>query len=193
MFFVTPGVVWPLTKSVQLIKEWRSAPGYITEKRQNIFSEQHIKYVEDLRWANASYTRSNFKSRFYYNKGTVLADEFFNYLTFLSPRLYFQSGDGGIFSPPGVEPIAGIYFLFFVFGISNLVKNKKYKIFYYIFIFSFLAYLTGRRNLAYLLPVTVLYLYVTYSGIINNKYKNRLLTVYVLISIFLLGRSLWLT
>jgi len=197
VFFIllvfTPGIVWTSLQPVHLIKEWISFPNYAMEKKTNLFSEERVKYIEDLRWANVKYTDSDFKSRFFYNKGTVLVDEFFNFITFLSPRVYFQSGDGSQFSPPGVEPIAGVFFLFFMLGLIYILEKRKFKILYFLIIFTLLPYLSGRRNMAFMLPILISYVYITYLGV--ERYiskKNLVYGIYVISGLYLLGRSCWL-
>jgi hypothetical protein len=192
MLVVTPGFVWSITKPSELLHEWSNFQRYSSHKFDTFFAESRISYVEDLRWENKKYTHSDMLSRFFYNKLTVVVDDIFNYLTFISPRFYFQSGGGSNFSPQGVEPIAAAYYVFFVLGIVFLLKNKRYKIFYFILTFSFLAYLSGKRNLAFLLPVLISYIYVSYVGIsISPTRKGFLYGLYILLSLFLIGRSIW--
>jgi hypothetical protein len=185
--------VWTSLQPVHLIKEWGNLPNYLVEKKTNLFSEERVKYIEDLRWANVKYTGSDFKSRFFYNKGTVLVDEFFNFVTFLSPRAYFQSGGGSQFSPPGVEPIPGVFFLFFMLGLIYILEKRKFKVFYFLIVFTLLPYLSGRRNMAFMLPTLIFYVYITYLGI--DRYiskKNLVYGIYVISGLYLLGRSYWL-
>lgn len=165
----TAGLYWNIFNLKLIGSQWLKAPVLIKNNLSNFFSADSLLKIEESRWNAFGEDREDLLSKLYYNKGYYLIDRLFDYLTFLSPRFYFQAGDGTNFSPPRVEPIAGILFPFFVFGVLKLVKEKNKKILILTILLSFLAYMTGQKNFIFLFPIMIIYVYIS-SLSLQNKY-----------------------
>ena len=119
LLFLTP-LFWLFLFNIENVaQEWTKAPIYFEQKYNTLFSEDRLRPLLELRWEAGK--ANSFLSLVFFNKGLVFFDEGFSYLTFLSPRLYFQSGDGTQISPPGVEPIAVLLFPFWLFGFFIII------------------------------------------------------------------------
>ena len=116
----------------------------IERKVLSIFSGDNIRYVIELRSAEGP--------RIFYNKALILINEFFRFISFLSPKYYFRYG------------ILILLFPLWLLGIIVLIKKKKVKIFVVLFIFCFVSYLLDQRNLNYLFPIGLAYLYIACEG-----------------------------
>jgi hypothetical protein len=117
----------------------------IERKVSSIFSGDNIRYVIELRGAEGP--------RIYYNKALILINEFFRFISFLSPKYYFRYG------------ILILLFPLWLLGIITLIKKKKVKIFVLLFILCFVSYLLDQRSLNYLFPIGLSYLYIACEGI----------------------------
>jgi hypothetical protein len=182
---------WQLLKnSNSLIIEWSQAPVYFNSKIQNIFSQNALNYIEEYRWENAKYTGSDKISRIYYNKSLILADQAFDFLSFSSPRIYFQAGDGSNFSPNNVEPIPIILFPFFIIGIICHLRGKNFRALLFLLALSLPAFATGQKNFAYLFPFAIAIIYTSSVGIeyslAAKSSKSIFMLIYIIYSIFLL-------
>lgn len=188
---VSPVFVWMFIHPKDLISEWKRTPGYLKNNISSLISQDKLDKVFTERWNAFGPEREDLSSKIYYNKGTVLIDDFFSLTTYLSPRLYFQSGDGSNFSPPGVEPIAIPLFVFWIIGTVALVKNKKYLPFVLALFFGAFAFLAGHRNFAFLFPVAAIYAWMGIYGIESLKKDSSKVAVYALFclyGIYLMGR-----
>jgi hypothetical protein len=189
-FLLSPAFVFIILSPVNFLQEIAGFPTYLKSNIVSFVSPERLEFVEEVRWNAFSESREDLPSQLYYNKGYYLIDNFFGYLTFLSPRSYFQAGDGTGFSPKGVEPIGIPLFLFFILGILTLVRKKDFKLFVISFIFGFIAFLAGRKNLAFLFPVLITYLLIAFEGFKDFYPEKRKLWVILLslYALFLYGR-----
>lgn len=188
---VSPALVWIFFHPMGVIKEWLRLPTYLKNNLNSLIGNDKLMKVDEERWNAFGPKKEEIISKIYYNKGTVLADDFFTMLTYLSPRLYFQSGDGSSLSPPRAEPIAIPLFLFWVIGIAALIKKGKSKVLLSILLLGLFAYFFGQRNMAYLLPILIIYIIIAHEGIESIKNKNTRKVVYLVLTLyglFLLGR-----
>lgn len=185
---LTSGIYWNLFNVRYIVSEWLKLPTYTISNVQNLFTPSALLKIEETRWNAFGDGREDLLSKVYYNKAYLILDKFFDYTTFLSPRFYFQAGDGTRFSPPGVEPIVGILFPFFVFGIIKLVKEKSWKLLFACLIFSLVAFLAGQKNLAYLLPVLIFYVYIS-----TLTLRSKFALVVFVYCLYIVGRVIWLT
>lgn len=189
LFIVSPVFFWTIWHFPLFISEWSKIFSYTQGNLSSMLAPDKLQYVQDMRWNSPL-------SGLVYNKGLVLVDDFFSYLSFFSPRFYFQAGDGTGFSPPSVEPVAGFLFFFWILGLISFIKKKNFRFFALLFILGVPAFLAGRRNLAYLFPVLLLYILIAYEGIksfVSSKNKKFILAIYVVYGLFLMGRILWFT
>lgn len=171
LLLASPGF-WSIGKALPIIVgEWYKSPGYAATKMSSIFSPESRAKLDSLKWFINPNEKSNLSSRLLYNNGIFIVDQVFDYLSFLSPRIYFLSGDGTQFSPSDTSPIFPILFPFFVFGAANFIKrNKKNPL--YFFLLAFPAYVTGQKNFAFLFPVFFMYIYLSSIGI-ERLYEKK--------------------
>ena len=191
ILIVSPVLVWILIHPAAIIKEWARLPSYFKNNIHSLIGSDTLAKVNEERWNSFGTNKENLLSKVYYNKGTVLVDDFFTMLTYLSPRIYFQAGDGTNFSPPGVEPIAIPIFVFWVLGFIALLKENKFKLILAVLFFGVFTYFVGQKTLAFLFPVVLIYLAISVIGIESIKSKKTKKTIYILLSlygIYLLGR-----
>lgn len=187
---LTPFVIWMILHLKSFTSEWANGPDYFSVNIKNFFNTVDILKIDEVRWNAFGPEKEDFLSRIYYNKGYYLIAKLFDYLSFLSPRLYFQAGDGRIFSPRSVEPIASVAFPLFILGIIKLIKEKRLNVILFALVFSFIAFILGQRSFAFLFPVGIIYIFIS-SKLLNikmNGYKIGL----VVYSFYLLGRMIWL-
>lgn len=189
-FLLSPAFVFIILSPLNFFKEIFGFPSYLKSNISSFVSPERLAYVEEVRWNAFGEGREDLTSQLYYNKGYYLVDNLFGYFSFLSPRIYFQAGDGTGFSPKGVEPIAIPLFLFFVLGILALVKKKDFRLLIISFVFGFIAFLAGRKNLTFLFPVLITYVLIAYEGFEGFYPKKRKLWIVLLslYALFLYGR-----
>jgi hypothetical protein len=195
ILFLSPGILWIFLNFKSYIKEWAMTPSYVRSNVSSLFSPKRLEPINEVRWNAFGPEREDFSSKLVYNKAYLALDHFFSYLSFLSPRIYFQAGDNTRFSPQSVEPIAFFMFFFWLMGILFLLKDKKTKILVAPLIFAALAFLVGRRTMPFLLPILISYLYCSYLGMlatIKKKRRNVFWTIFLVYSIFLIGRMFYL-
>ena len=133
-------------------------------------------------------------ARWWFNKGWVGADEVFSLLTLLSPRIYFQAGDGSRISPPGVEPAPGILAIFWAAGIVVSLKKNSWRPFAVAVAGAVAAWTVGGVRMAFLLPVSAAYLFMVNEGamaVLGQKQK-WLWLIMATVCVYLMGRALWL-
>jgi hypothetical protein len=196
LLFLSPGFWWIVFQPSAVFSELAKAPMYIRGKITSIFLEEKLRFIGEMRWNAFGEKQNELISGVYYNKGLILVDNFFEHLSLLSPRIYFQAGDGSRFTPTGVEPIPIFFFFLWVFGLIRLIKEKEFKSLIFLFISPALAFLTGRRNFVFLFPALIFYVYVASLGLESvlarcrrESWLIRLLAVY---GLFIIGRALWL-
>lgn len=192
--FISPVVIWLVLHPKIIINEWVKIPGYFRTNLTSVFSEDKISKVNIIRWNSFGPANEDWASKIYYNKGFAAVDGFFSFLSYLSPRLYFQAGDGTGFSPHGVEPVAAPAFVFWVAGIIYLIKKKEFLLIYLSVAFGAVAYIFGQRNFAFLFPVLLTYLAIFLKGLESIRDKNRRSLVYIgfiLYGLFLIARVVY--
>jgi hypothetical protein len=187
----SPVVLWNILHPVNFIKELIRAPSYFENNIHSMISADKLAKIDEERWNALGPQKEEFFARLLFNKGTVVVDDFFSMLSNLSPRIYFQSGDGTNLTPSGVEPIAAPLFIFWILGVINLIKNSKFKLIYWVFVIGCLVYIFGQKNMAYLMPISIIYSAMSVYGIENIKGAKIKKFIYLVISlygVFLLGR-----
>jgi hypothetical protein len=189
-FLLSPAFLFIILSPANFFREIGGFPTYLKSNINSFVSPERLSYVEEVRWNAFGKSREDLPSQLYYNKGYYLIDNIFGYFSFISPRIYFQAGDGTGFSPKGVEPIAIPLFLFFILGILALVKKKDFKLLLFALIFGFVAFLVGRKNLAFLFPVLITYILIAFEGFKGFYPQKRKLWVVLLslYALFLYGR-----
>lgn len=188
---VSPLFIWMAIHPTGLIQEWMRVPGYFKDNLSSLVSPDKVMKVDTERWNAFGPAREELPAKIFYNKGTVVIDDFFSLTTYFSQRLYFQSGDGSNFSPERVEPLAIPLFAFWIMGILALIRNKKYTPFIAVFLLGVFAYLFGHRNFAFLFPIAAIYAGIGMYGIETLKKDSTKKFIYVffcLYGLYLMGR-----
>ena len=176
-------------------KEIINSSRYLSNNLKSIVSPDNSKNIDELRWVDDRYRQNNLIGKLFYNKGMVIINEFGNYLAFVSPRFYFQAGDGSKLSPKNVEPTSLLLYPFWIVGVIFLIKSHKYKSIIMACIFAFIAFLLGQRNFFFLLPITLIYLYIANVGIDQiKKVKTKKIIVMIMIiySLYILSRAIFI-
>lgn len=190
---LSPAFFWLLFHPGSILAEIAKSPGYIKANISNVFAPDRLMAIEEMRWNAFGPEKEELGASLVYNKGFVLVDNFFSFVAFLSPRYYFQSGDGTNFSPPGVNPISGVLFFSWVLGMIYFLGKKNMRIFWTVLIFGAFAFLAGKRNFAFLFPVLLIYLFISYKGTLEipPKLRRNFLIGFFIYGLFQLGRMLW--
>ncbi len=126
------------------MKELSLIPFYIQRKVESIFTGDNLRYLTELRGSQFS--------RLFYNKPTILVNELGRFLSFYSPTLYFG------------QYFLIILFPFWLLGIIELIRKRNIKVFLILFLVGIPVYLIDQRNLAFLSPIALVYLYLVYLG-----------------------------
>ena len=193
---LAPEFWWIIFKLPEVFRDLLKLPFYLNQKIFTVFTEERLVAVGLMRWANIDDSGwLQIFSKVIYNRLDLIIDEFFNFLSYISPRIYFQAGDGSIFTPPGIEPLPILLFPLFLFGLINSIKKNKTKPFLFLFIFTLVAYSTGIKNFSFLLPIALIFIWFSSQGFLalNKKHKSLFIGLLIVYSIFLGGRMIWLS
>lgn len=190
LLIMSPGFWFPILKLNSAIGEFKNAPSYFQNKT-NLFTKERLEVVDTMRWANRDFSAEDkLYSKLFYNKATIIVDEFASYMSLFSPRYYFQSGDGSGFSPTNVEPILLVLFPFWLMGIYYLVKSKKMRPIYLYLFSALLIFMFGKRELPFTWIMIVFNLY--FCGIalrqVKLAHKNVLIAGILLYALFINAR-----
>jgi hypothetical protein len=187
LLIVSPGFWFVVFRAGLVGREWLSAPEYFERKAEAVFGAQRLGEIGDLRWAQVESSGVYLLfSKAAYNRHLVLIDEFFGFASLLSPRLYFQSGDGTVFSPSSVEPVASVLFPFWIWGVFESVGRGR-RILILVLLMALFAYLGGSRSMAFLWPVMVGYVYLASKGLrrVAARYGGVVLALVLVYSLYL--------
>jgi len=189
---LTPLLWWTLFQLPSIFNEWKKTPHYFITQTKSFLTPEKLKFQEDLRWESEKH--SNPLGRFFYNKSTSLMDEFFSAVSFLSPRIYFQAGDGNKLSPNVVEPTLIILFPLWIFGLISLVEARRFKPILLWLGFGVFAFLLGQKNFYFTLPIVFLNIFfITYFiNKLKAKTKYLILSVVLIYGSYILGRAIWM-
>lgn len=151
---------------------------------------QYLIYIDELRWGGRSFHRNDLLSRILYNKSLFVIQEFFDFVQYAQPKLYFLAGDGSVFSPRRLEPISSLLFPFWILGILKILNNRRASFMILYSLFMFIAYASGQKNLALLLPILILNVYISTLGLKDFKRAIPIVLVY---GIYITGMNIWLS
>jgi hypothetical protein len=160
----------------KIISQWTNSPQYLHQKILSIANPERLSRIGQERQAGVP--------RILVNKTYIITDETFNYLSLFSPRIYFQAGDGQ-FTPKNTSPVFEGLFIFWLFGLINIIKNNQFKIFKFAGIFALPAFLTSQTNFAFLFPLALLYLYICAKTIYYSKYRSQFISLILIAQIYL--------
>lgn len=192
---LSPGIWWVLLQPRQIIEQIRSIPASIRSNISSPARSEYMRNIQDMRWGGITVRRNNIISRVYYSKLAMIPKEVFDYIQFLTPRMYFLTGDGSNFSPSRLEPISTLLFPFWVGGVITLVKKKQYKPFLVSLVTAALSFIIGRKNFVFLFPVMVAYIYMASVGwdvIPEGKLKKMVMYAVIAYGIYITEMAIWL-
>ncbi|KKQ95761.1 MAG: hypothetical protein UV74_C0013G0368 [Candidatus Woesebacteria bacterium GW2011_GWB1_43_14] len=197
LFFVLcPGFWWGIINSTNVFREIGKSPHYFQGKLGSIYSYERTERIKATKNANVDLgLPGRLVGGFFFNEFTIVVDEFFDLTSFLSPRFFFQAGDGSLMSPPRTEPIPLVLFPAWVLGIITIVRKKNFGLLKILIILVFIPYILGQKNLVFLWPVMILYIFIAREGIMNIgniKTKNNYLHLFVVYGVFVVLRSFYL-
>ena len=170
VFLLTAGIWWNFFNLKEMVVQWSQAPDYFSKNMRSFFSDENLMKIHTFILLFLNRILCDIKIKFP-----------------VMPRSYFQAGDGTKFSPKGVEPIAGILFPFWIMGLISIIKDKYFKPLYLVLGTSLFAFLLGQRNLAFLFPVMLVYIYIASKSLGKKQF------IFVLLyTLFIIGRVIWL-
>jgi hypothetical protein len=192
--FLSPGLWWTISQTPAVVSRWISYPRFVYE---NITSTNRLEWLttlDELKWAGVFIHRNNFLSKILYQKLDLVPKEMFEFSEFISPRFYFVTGDGSQFTPSRVEPISTLLFPFWLVGILQLIKQKKFKPLLLAIGVAFIAYLAGKKDFGFLWPNLIIFTYIANIGIelFPTNYKKGLSLFLIVYGIYILEMSIWL-
>ncbi|MBI2008143.1 hypothetical protein HYS82_00615 [Candidatus Amesbacteria bacterium] len=180
----------------QAFSYWQRLPQSVVANIKSKSQSQYLIYIDELRWAGRGFHRNDLLSRILYNKSLFILNEFFDFVQYTQPKLYFLAGDGSVFSPRRLEPISSLLFPFWILGILHLLKNRNslrpvagiFVIPYSIFML--IGYASGQKNLALLFPILILNVYISTLGLKNFKSITPFVLTY---GLYITGMNIWLS
>lgn len=194
LLVISPGFWWTVTKPGAVIKEWLQSPSYVRSSFANRVRGPYLDRLRDMQWGGQLVHRNSFFAKLVYNYPLLLINESVELVEFAQPRLFFVTGDGSPFTPPSLQPIPVILFPFWLIGLLDYVKKKNWSRFLTLFGFTSAAYLIGQKNMAFLLPVLVIYIrWATHGLEILSSPRLRFLSLAIIFSysIYAALGSIW--
>jgi len=162
---------------------WKQTPQFISQKVNNLYSDQNIDIIKQLRRLP-----DNKIDRLFYNKATLIGRDLMTALTLTKPQIHFYAGTGGSDSPPNIEPIPIILLPFAILGMVNLIKNKKYTFLILWLASAIPAQIVDQYNYAFLFPTALFYIYFSTIYISKLKKPYYFIIFYILYSFYLFKR-----
>ncbi len=174
------------------VDAWVAYPKLAQDKVQYLLSDGLLANALEMRQTNMYGSGVIFYlSKLLYGKPILYISEFISWLSYFSPRFYFQAGDASLFSTRFVEPIVFLLSPIWVFGFFTSIKLRKFKVIVLYVAFTLLAYMSGKREFAYLLPAIMFMIYFIYLGstrLLPTRWFRRYLAVSVVYGVYILLR-----
>lgn len=174
----------------QALSYWQKLPHSVVANIKSKSQSQYLIYIDELRWGGRSFHRNDLLSRLLYNKALFVVQEFFDFVQYAQPKLYFLAGDGQVFSPRRLEPISSLLFPFWILGILKILQNRRALFIILYSLFMFIAYASGQKNLALLFPVLILNVYISTLGLKDFK---RVIPIVLIYGLYITGMNIWLS
>lgn len=187
LFLLAPIFWLSLLNFGQFFSEWSSLGSYISNHLNSVMAQEKQLKLEEFRWGSQNSTGNTVLPRIIYSNFNLVLGEVFDYLTFFSPRIYFQAGDGTKISPNNSEPIAILFVVPWTFGLMKILKDQNKKGFI-ILIAALPAYLAGQKNFYFLFPVVLSYFWLIDKGLKEMQHRKLFTNITIVYSIFLLLR-----
>lgn len=174
----------------QALSYWQELPQSVVASVKSKSQSQYLIYIDELRWGGRSLHRNDLLSRVLYNKTLFILNEFFDFIQYAQPKLYFLAGDGSVFSPRRLEPISSLLFPFWILGILKILKNPRTLFIILYSFFMFIGYASGQKNLALLFPILILNVYISALGLKDFK---RVIPIVLVYGVYITGMNIWLS
>lgn len=148
-----------------------------------------------MQWGGQLVHRNSLFPKLVYNYPLFLVNEFVELIEFAQPRLFFVTGDGSGFSPPSLQPIPVVLFPFWLIGLLDHIKKKNWTELFILFGFALIAYLIGQKNMAFLLPVLIIYVRWAAHGLddLSSPRLKKISLVFIIsYSLYAAAGSIWL-
>lgn len=174
----------------QALSYWHSLPQSVVATIKSKSQSQYLIYIDEIRWGGRSLHRNDLLSRVLYNKSLFILNEFFDFIQYAQPKLYFLAGEGSVFSPRRLEPISSLLFPFWILGILKVIKSRNSLFVILYSIFMFVAFASGQKNLALLFPILILNVYISALGLKDFK---RVIPVVLIYGLYITGMNIWLS
>ncbi len=174
----------------QAFSYWQRLPQSVVANIKSKSQSQYLIYIDELRWAGRGFHRNDLLSRILYNKSLFILNEFFDFVQYTQPKLYFLAGDGSVFSPRRLEPISSLLFPFWILGILKILQNRRALFIILYSLFMALGYASGQKNLALLFPILILNVYISTLGLKNFKRITPFVLTY---GLYITGMNIWLS
>lgn len=182
------------SKPGAVVNEWVHVPQHIGENLGLMVGDEKVQRVYELRHVESDSGIRFYLSKLIYNRVTLAGYEALSWVTFASPRIFFQAGDGSEMSPPGVGPVISVLFPISLVGMALSFKKEK-RVFVLFLVVLLLASLSGRKTMAMLFPLMICYIYFAASAIgkIEKRSMRKVIVGGVVaVGLFEIGRMLWL-
>jgi len=190
LLILTPFFWWNIIHPSNIPSELIKLPQYLSNQKNNFFSEERITIVEDARW----YSINQDIGRVFFNKLYIIPTELFYGLQAISPHNFFSSAGTYHSTPDGIPAIPFLLLPFSVLGLYQLIKNKKYLPLAIFVLTSLIPFLTGQPTLYYLIPTYLLYLYFSYYQLklLSNRQLLNFLLLDLVYNLYIIGRIITL-
>lgn len=143
----------------------------------HFFNNIFIRIFEDQRIHRIGLIQVSGVSRLFINKTYIALDELLFLLDILAPRKHFQSLNYSQF-----------LFLFFILGVVYLKKPKNIIFLGLAFLLALPGFLIGSTHWLLLMPISYLYLYISFLGIQNTRFSKFFYGLFIALNIFLIFR-----
>lgn len=190
LLLTSPSFWLVLTRFPQAVSYWQKLPQSIVATVKSKSQSQYLIYIDELRWGGRSLHRNDLLSRVLYNKTLFILNEFFDFIQYVQPKLYFLAGDGSVFSPRRLEPISSLLFPFWILGILKIMKSRNSLFVIPYSTFMFIGYASGQKNLALLFPILILNVYISALGLKDFK---RVIPIVLVYGVYITGMNIWLS
>lgn len=192
---LSPGVWQVAFHPLAASRQWLSIPGRLPQNVTSKLASSYFTYIAELRWGGRSLHRNDPLSRVLYNRTWGALNETFDFIQFVTPKLYFAAGDGSVFSPARIEPVPSILFPLWIIGLIYLIRSRRYKVFALLILAALPAYLAGAKNLALLAPVLVIHTYICavgFTGLFSRQvFRKPATAVISLYGLYVVAMNLW--
>lgn len=146
--------------------EWKQTAKFVSQNFNSTSRYEYQQRVNELRWGGQQLHRENMLVKVVYNPIIVVANEFFEFVEFSAPKMFFLAGDGGRLSPSSGQPIPFVLFPLWIIGVVQIINLKANRLGVCLFLASVIGYLLGKRNFEILLFAFFINIAIVTKGIV---------------------------